>query len=138
MEFVMQSKISINSANLTYRLVIFSGAVYVCVGLFELVDFFYQKPINFFQMFFFVSIGVGLFEKHSWSRTLCVFSSTITIIQAVILILLGGKVSWNGIPITWGSWYAIVIIIIHSFLLYILLRSDVKSLYSPKENLNSQ
>ena len=134
MEFAMQSKATVNSANLTSRLVIISGAVYIGIGLFELVNFFYQEPINFFQMFFFVSIGVGLFEKHSWSRTLCVFSSAVTIIQAFMLIFLGGKVSWNDTPITWGNWYAIVVIAIHSFLLYILFRSDIKSLYSTKED----
>jgi hypothetical protein len=98
----MQSKINVSSTSSIPRLVMIAGAVYIGFGLFELVNFFYQQPINFFQMFFFVSIGVGLFEKHSWSRTLCVFSSIVTMIQAFVLIFLRGQVSWNGTPVTWG------------------------------------
>jgi len=129
----MQSKINVDLENLTIRLIRIASVAYIVFGLFELINYFYRRPINLFQLLFYVSMGVGLFERHSWSRTLCIISSGITISLAIVMFIFGGEVLWNGISVSWGMWYVIAIIIVHSFPLYILLRNDVKNLFSEKE-----
>jgi hypothetical protein len=46
----------------------------------------------------------------------------------------GGEVLWNGIPVISARLYAIVIVVVHSLLLYVVLRKDVKNIFSSKEN----
>ena len=116
------------------RLTMIVGIVYVIFGLLGLINYFYQKSINFFQIFFYVSIGIGMFEKHAWSRILCIFTSGITILLGFYLFTSGGEVLWNGIPVISARLYAIVIVVVHSLLLYVVLRKDVKNIFSSKEN----
>jgi hypothetical protein len=75
-----------NPGVIAFRLTMIVGIVYVIFGLLGLLNYFYQKPINFFQIFFYVSIGIGMFEKHAWSRILCIFTSGITILLGFYLL----------------------------------------------------
>lgn len=122
------------SISIASRLIVVVGAVYIVFGLFELVNYFYQRPVNLFRMLFYVSIGVGLFEKHAWSRTLCIIASGLTVLSGIYLFIRGGEILWNGSTVLGGNWYVLSVIVVHSFLLCVLLRSDVKNQFSEKEN----
>jgi len=126
----MLNRMKMSSNGLTSNLVMFAGVVYIGFGLLELVNYFFQKPIDIFKTFFYISIGVGVFEKHAWSRILCLIASGATIILGLYFYIMGGEVFWNGEMVAWGDRFVFLMISIHSFLLYILLRSDAKNLFS--------
>ena len=121
------------SISLASCLIVVAAVVFILIGLFELTNYFFQTSPNFFEVFFYASIGIGLFEKHTWSRTLGMITSTLTILSGLYFLIASGEVFWNGSSVGWGDGFVLVAIIVHSCLLYVLSRNDVKNQFIQKE-----
>jgi len=127
---------NVNSNALALGLMRAAGSIYIAFGLLELSNYFYHEPIDLFGVLVYMLVGVGLFQGYAWSRILCITVSGIALGAGVLLFVFRSNatlnITLNGSPLVSAAVFVLGTMIVHSLLLYILLRRDVTGLLSAR------
>ncbi|MFZ5857795.1 MAG: hypothetical protein ACOYZ6_13265 [Chloroflexota bacterium] len=132
----IDSKTTIQTDSKARRLVLTVSGLYLSLTLISLwFTFFQERTINVLLAILLIPILWGLFKYSGWVRRYILFIAAITILgiaASIIGPLLGlGYSTTQFVPISanWGLTILLLDLVVSAWLIYVLMRADVRSLF---------